>query len=86
MPLPPCWRGRRLPCSDPQAVHEAKLLNLATDKAHHLLGWRPRWAFAETIERTVEWYRAMTGLAVGGAAPQLTRGQIDAYAAKVVAN
>lgn len=51
------WHGRWEDRSDPNAVHEAKLLNLATDKAHHLLGWSPAWPFAETILRTVAWYR-----------------------------
>jgi CDP-glucose 4,6-dehydratase len=51
------WRGSWEDRSDPQAVHEAKLLNLATDKAHHFLGWSPVWPFAETIEKTVSWYR-----------------------------
>ncbi len=51
------WRGSWEDRSDPQAVHEAKLLNLATDKAHHFLGWSPVWPFAETIEKTISWYR-----------------------------
>jgi CDP-glucose 4,6-dehydratase len=50
------WPGQWDDRSDPLALHEAKLLNLATDKAHHLLGWSPAWPFAETITRTVEWY------------------------------
>jgi CDP-glucose 4,6-dehydratase len=45
-------------CSDPAAPHEASRLNLAIDKAHHLLGWRPAWDFSETVRRTVEWYQA----------------------------
>jgi CDP-glucose 4,6-dehydratase len=44
--------------SSPEAVHEASRLNLAVDKAQHLLGWRPIWDFAETIRRTAEWYHA----------------------------
>ena len=52
------WPGRWDDKSDPQAVHEAKLLNLATDKAHHFLGWSPVWPFGETIAHTVGWYRA----------------------------
>jgi len=51
------WPGRWEDRSDPHAVHEAKLLNLATDKAHHFLGWSPAWTFAETIRHTVEWYK-----------------------------
>jgi len=32
--------------SDANAPHEASLLNLLIDKAHHQLGWAPRWDFA----------------------------------------
>lgn len=52
------WPGKWADKSDPNAVHEAKLLNLATDKAHHFLGWKPAWNFEQTIERTAGWYRA----------------------------
>ena len=44
--------------SDPKAVHEANLLQLATDKASALLGWSPAWSFADSVRKTVEWYRA----------------------------
>jgi len=74
------WPGRWEDRSDPQAVHEAGLLNLATDKARHLLHWHPRWGFSETMARTVLWYRKA---AEGGAAAELaalTRGQIADYA------
>ena len=52
------WPGKWEDRSDPHAVHEAKLLNLATDKAHHFLGWSPVWNFESTISQTVDWYRA----------------------------
>ena len=42
--------------SNPHAPHEAGLLNLATDKAFHLLGWQPVWDFEKTVRETVEWY------------------------------
>ena len=51
------WPGSWQDQSDPQALHEASLLNLVTDKAHHQLGWSPRWDFSTTVERTVAWYR-----------------------------
>lgn len=74
------WPGRWEDRSDPRAPHEAKLLNLATDKAQHLLGWLPAWSFAETIARTMEWYRC-----AGSMAPaeirSLTGNQITAYVA-----
>ena len=37
--------------------HEASLLHLQIDKAHHKIGWKPRWDFCATVERTVSWYR-----------------------------
>jgi CDP-glucose 4,6-dehydratase len=51
------WPGQWDDKSDPQAFHEAKLLNLATDKAFHLLGWKPVWGFERAIAETVTWYR-----------------------------
>lgn len=42
--------------SDPHAVHEAGLLNLSIVKARRILGWRPRWGFAETVKQTIGWY------------------------------
>lgn len=49
--------GRREDHPDPAAPHEAGLLNLATDKAHHLLHWRSAWSFERTIAETAAWYR-----------------------------
>jgi CDP-glucose 4,6-dehydratase len=62
--------------SDPNAVHEAEKLNLATDKAFHMLGWSPTWGFEETILRTVEWY---TDPKCEFDVRDLTMGQIEAY-------
>ena len=53
------WPGQWLDLSDPEAPHEAGRLHLQIDKAHHQLGWRPRWAFPTTIAHTVGWYRAV---------------------------
>ena len=53
------WPGSWQDLSDPTAPHEAGRLHLQIDKAHHLLGWKPRWPFATTVERTVVWYRAV---------------------------
>jgi CDP-glucose 4,6-dehydratase len=52
---PGSWSNQR----DPQAPHEAGLLQLEISKARQLLGWQPRWDFATTVERTVSWYRAV---------------------------
>jgi CDP-glucose 4,6-dehydratase len=51
------WPGSWIDQSEANSPHEASLLNLVIDKAHHLLGWAPRWPFTTTIERTVNWYR-----------------------------
>ena len=71
------WPGRWDDKSDPKAVHEAKLLNLATDKAYHFLNWSPVWSFSETIAQTANWYvradAAVTDIR------QLTTDQIQAY-------
>ncbi len=53
------WPGRWDDQSEPASPHEAGLLHLQIDKAHHRLGWRPRWSYATTIARTVGWYRAV---------------------------
>jgi CDP-glucose 4,6-dehydratase len=39
------------------AAGEVRALNLCSDKARGLLGWRPRWNLATALERTVAWYR-----------------------------
>jgi CDP-glucose 4,6-dehydratase len=52
------WQGTWSDQSDPNALHEASLLNLSVDKAHHMLTWSPRWDFAQTIQETIEWYYA----------------------------
>lgn len=71
------WPGEWQDQSDPNAVHEAKLLNLATDKAYHFLGWKPVWNFESTIAETVSWYRRAE--AAGTDLHALTSGQIAAY-------
>lgn len=43
--------------SDPNALHEAKLLMLDISKAKFLLGWEPRMNIHQCIELTIEWYQ-----------------------------
>lgn len=68
--------GEWTDASDPNACHEASKLNLATDKAFHLLGWQPKWNFETTIRKTVEWYRDVHE---GRDPGELTRQQIEQY-------
>lgn len=70
------WQGSWVDKSDPCAVHEATLLNLATDKAFHFLKWQPIWNFGQTIFRTVSWYRRAHD---GADVATLTRDDIAAY-------
>lgn len=72
------WPGTWEDMTDPNAVHEAKLLNLAIDKAFHLLNWTPVWDFAETVQQTVEWYRSSRE---GAGATEYTQRQIRTYSA-----
>ena len=53
------WPGSWQDCSDPTAPHEAGQLHLQIDKAHHQLGWQPRWDFETAVSRTVGWYRSV---------------------------
>jgi CDP-glucose 4,6-dehydratase len=77
------WPGAWDDRSDPKAVHEAKLLQLSTDKAHALLGWSPIWSFPTAIERTVSWYRAVAD--DSRQAPALTTRQVEQYEADAAA-
>ncbi|MEM1223321.1 MAG: CDP-glucose 4,6-dehydratase [Verrucomicrobiota bacterium] len=53
-----CWPGTWIDQSDPNALHEAGLLNLTIHKAEELLNWKPIWDFDAAIENTVAWYRS----------------------------
>ncbi len=52
-----CWSGAWEDQSDPNAVHEAGLLNLSIQKADRLLNWQPVWQFDSAINQTVTWYK-----------------------------
>jgi CDP-glucose 4,6-dehydratase len=71
------WPGRWDNQAEAHAPHEAGRLNLAWDKAFHLMNWQPIWAFDETIARTVRWYRQQGELNVD--AQTLTAADIEAY-------
>lgn len=54
------WGGGIKPDLTPvQAdLHEAKLLKLDISKALNKLEWLPKFGFEETVEQTVDWYKA----------------------------
>lgn len=53
-------RGLLRDLSDPNALHEAKLLMLDISKAKFRLGWEPRMDIDRTVVLTVDWYRRYT--------------------------
>lgn len=50
-------KGKLKDVSDPNALHEAKLLLLDITKARFELGWKPTLTIEQSIELTVEWYK-----------------------------
>lgn len=69
-------RGRIEIAELQQQHHEAQLLQLNCDKAHQLLGWRPRWHVDRTLAATALWYKTILD---GGDAESVTRAQIQEY-------
>ncbi len=76
------WPGEWVDGSDPEAVHEAKLLTLSIDKAAHILGWRPVWDFKRSVRHTVEWYmRRHEGAGNSADMEAFSKDQIKRYVA-----
>jgi CDP-glucose 4,6-dehydratase len=72
-----CWgEGTVQVATEAGAPHEATLLHLNCDKAHHLLHWAPRWDFTRAVSETVNWYRSATA---GEPVRDLSRRQIHEY-------
>lgn len=74
-----CWPGARVHhgAEDPSAP-EAGWLALDGTKARLRLGLRPIWTLAQTVQRTMQWYRAQRD---GVSAHDLCEGDIRAYEA-----
>lgn len=51
------WPGTWQQTQPRNAPHEAQRLHLQIDKAHHSLGWKPRWDFETAVKRTIDWYQ-----------------------------
>lgn len=49
--------GELRDCSEPNALHEAKLLMLNINKAKQRLGWKPRLGFSQCIRLVAHWYK-----------------------------
>jgi CDP-glucose 4,6-dehydratase len=71
-------RGELKDVSDPNAVHEAKLLALDISKARFKLGWAPTLNIDETIKYTVDWYKDYNNTEVY----ELCKQQITDFSAK----
>ena len=56
--------------------HEANLLQLNCDLAHHKLGWHPRWDVKKTFRITADWYRLVDD---GVTMQEVTNSHIDDY-------
>jgi len=72
------WPGTWEDQSDPNARHEAGLLSLDIQNARADLGYAPRWDFAASVKRSIEWYRAVSE---GASARDTTLAQIRAFGA-----
>ena len=62
--------------ADGNTHHEARLLQLNTDKARMELHWKPRWDMHQTIAETVGWYKSVYE---GNKALEVTWAQINKY-------
>lgn len=71
------WGGAALWSQDPAShPYEARLLEVDSAKARTGLSWAPRWRLKDTLDRTVDWYKAFYQ---GQAMPGFTLSQIDEY-------
>lgn len=68
------------PQPDEPVLHEAGLLRLDSTKARSMLGWFPRLTLGQSVDLTVDWYRAHAGAADMAA---LTLHQIEAYSKRM---
>lgn len=53
------WPGSWIDRSNPNALHEAGLLMISSEKAKRLLKWSPTWTLETAVARTVEFYREL---------------------------
>lgn len=44
--------------TEANTLHEAHYLSLDSSKAHHRLGWRPRWGLQTALVQTAAWHKA----------------------------
>ena len=69
-------KGSVAKTSEVSDFHEANLLQLNCDLAHHELNWHPRWTVSKTLETTANWYRLVDN---GESMEEVTNMQINDY-------
>ncbi|MCM1321753.1 MAG: CDP-glucose 4,6-dehydratase [Bacteroides sp.] len=62
--------------SEADAPHEANFLKLDCSKSKSVLGWYPKWNIRQTVEKIIEWEKAVQ---TGTAAAEITDMQIKEY-------
>jgi CDP-glucose 4,6-dehydratase len=75
------WNGTWEDQSDCTAFHEASRLNLAIDKAYHLLAWSPTWGFERTVRETADWYVNDARRDASVSQEEITSAQLKSYIA-----
>jgi len=70
------WPGKWRKVQTKRDPPETAILRLDARKAHRLLGWRPRWKFAEALDHTVSWYQQASS---PSRALEVTLGQLAEY-------
>lgn len=73
------WGSGRWINESREQPHEAHTLRLCVDKALVLLGWSPRWTFADSVSHTIAWYRASHDGATAAGLRALSFSQIETY-------
>ena len=53
------WQGSWESDYQENQFHEACLLHLQIDKSYHILGWKPKFDFDETVKLSVQWYKSV---------------------------
>lgn len=62
--------------TEESSLHEAHYLSLDSSKAHHRLGWRPRWNLPIALAQTAAWHKAWRN---GEDMAAFTQEQIGSY-------
>jgi CDP-glucose 4,6-dehydratase len=65
--------------TEAKGPHESGLLTLDCAKIKKVLGWTPRWDIKQSVEASVQWYRAYYS---GGNANTVMANQINEFFAK----